>query len=99
MSSHLRSLQTLKTPQLVFLHDPRRYFHLVLYPFLSALIVLFCVSCGGYFQTGSDEDETEITIELTPDDLESLFSRISESLQDSGMMKLWSAYARQGKPI
>ena len=88
MSSHLSPVQTL------------RVFHLVSHLLISSTLIIFlCTGCGGYFQAHSDENDTAMTIELTPDELEALFRRISESLQESGMMRLWNAYARQGKPI
>jgi hypothetical protein len=55
-------------------------------------------ACGGYFQV-SDPEEDAMTSELTERDLESMFSRMSTSLFDSSLMRLWSAYHRSGKPI
>ena len=65
---------------------------------LCLLIMILTSACGGYFQA-SDQEEDATTSELTERDLESMFSRMSTSLFDSNLMRLWSAYHRSGKPI
>ena len=84
-----------------YLKNPTRALRLsevVSYHVLFILIVSINSACGTYYPT-HDQNEDQITSELTQPDLKSMFDRMSLALQESSLMQLWGAYHLQGQSI
>ena len=77
-------------------YQSTRFCSLVMF-FICAVTSL--AGCGGYQPIDDQGDDDQGGTELTEQDLNSMFSRMSHALDNSSLMRLWSAYHRNGQAI